>query len=83
MTRLLLLPLFLFLSRYNISTGEYDGWNPSINSSIRRLNNQRVYNPSSSSNSGTRSRTISELDVYTQFGMNFTTAKNVSSYKLT
>ena len=78
--RLLLLSLLSFL-RYNISTGEYDGWNSSINSNISRLTNQRVYDPNT--NSGTRSVAISELDVYTQFGMNFTTAKNVTSYILT
>ena len=62
-------------NRYNISTGEYDGWDSSINSSISRTS-ALVFNEAS--NKVNSRQTISPLDVYSQFGFNFTTAKAVS-----
>ena len=49
--------------RYNISTADYDAWNGATNSSIQHLSNIRVFD-----GQNTVRRTISELDVYSQFG---------------
>jgi hypothetical protein len=62
----------VFRARYNISTAEYDGWDSSINSSILRRSHM-VFNEAT--NQVNDRETISELDVYSQFGFNFTTAK--------
>ena len=49
--------------RYNISTADYDAWNGTTNSNIRRLSNIQVFD-----GQNPVPRTISELDVYSQFG---------------
>ena len=70
--------LFLFL-RYNISTVEFNGWDPAVNSDLERLqgNDVRVFRDNN--NQVDQQVPISELDVYSQFGFDFEMAKAVSS----
>ena len=60
--------------RYNISTGEFDGFNSSVNSSIKRVT-ATVFN--AETNTVTLNKQISELDVYSKFGFDFESAKQV------
>ena len=59
--------------RYNISTADYDAWNGATNSSIQRLTNIRVFD-----GQNIVRRTISELDVYSQFGFSEEQSREVS-----
>ena len=58
---------------------EFNGWDPAVNSSIQRLqgNDAKVFRDTS--NQADQQVPISELDVYSQFGFDFETAKAVSN----
>ncbi len=71
----LLLLLLLLLFRYNITSGEYNGFNSSINSSVESVQ-ATIYNPDT--NKVNLNKKISKLDVYSKFGFNYETAKEVS-----
>ena len=64
--------------RYNISTGEYNGWDSSVNSSIVR---RRVDVFNDNTNNVNNRRVISDLDVYSQFDFNTTQARAVGYNK--
>ena len=61
--------------RYNITSGEYSGFNSSINSSIGSVN-EKIYNPNT--NAVNLNKKISTLDVYSKFGFDYEAAKAVS-----
>ena len=67
------------VSRYNISTAEYDGWDSAVNSSIARLRNIRVLDGDTENGEATLNpETISELsDVYERFGFSTEEAREV------
>ena len=66
---------YIFVLRYNITSGEYDGFNSSINSSIMKVQ-EKIFNPQT--NTVSLTKRISQLDVYSKFGFNYEEAKSVS-----
>ena len=67
------------MSRYNISTGEYDGWDSAVNSSIGRTVDS-VLNGATVAGQGSplERRLFSELtDVYERFGFTYDEAREV------
>lgn len=71
------------VSRYNISTAEYDGWSGAVNSSISRIR-ESVLDGGNNNEVELNRRIISELpDVYERFGFTFDQAKEVCTYTCT
>ncbi len=66
----------LSIIRYNISTGEYDGWSGSVNSDIVK-ENVDVLGANNEGQLNMNSRQVSKLDVYSKFGFNETYARKV------
>ena len=62
--------------RYNISTGDYDGWNSSVNSDVIK-ENIRVLGADNQGQLNMNRRQVSTLDVYSKFGFNKTYAEEV------
>ena len=69
--------VFLFL-RYNISTVEFNGWDPAVSSALEKLQGNDIKVFRDTSNQVDQQVPISELDVYSQFGFDFEMAKAVS-----
>ena len=65
--------------RYNISTGEYDGWNSSVNFNVSQLNT-RVLTANNNGDLNLRNRRISTLDVYSKFGFNTSESRLVRAF---
>ena len=58
---------------------EFNGWDPAVSSELERLRGNDVLVFRDTSNQVDLQVPISELDVYSQFGFDFETAKAVSS----
>ena len=66
----------IFIYRYNISSGEYNGFDSFINSDIG-TEQAKIFNPQT--NTVTLNKKISTLDVYSKFGFDYNSAKEVSN----